>query len=194
MPSALLPSARLNELSRRPFRGRMLRDIEMHQPAPAVAQHDQHKQDSKGRRRHREEVQRDQILGVVPQKRAPRLRRRPTRPDHVQDHPLRPLRAVVDAVLKDLSPRFSRLYATTGRPSVAPERLLRALLLQVLYSIRSERQLMEQLDYILLYRWFVGLNMDDPRSSCRSWATGIPGCRSATLHEETVRDALTELS
>jgi len=79
-----------------------------------------------------------------------------------QDHPLRPIRTLVDAVLKDLSPRFSRLYAKTGRPSVAPERLLRALLLQVLYSIRSERQLMEQLDYNLLYRWFVGLNMDDP--------------------------------
>src|SRR5882762_4169173 len=78
------------------------------------------------------------------------------------DHPLRPIRALVDAVLHDLSPRFSRLYAKTGRPSVAPERLLRALLLQVLYSIRSERQLMEQLDYNLLYRWFVGLNMDDP--------------------------------
>ena len=79
-----------------------------------------------------------------------------------QDHPLRPIRALVDAVLHDLSPRFSRLYAKTGRPSVAPERLLRALLVQVLYSIRSERQLMEQLDYNLLYRWFVGLNMDDP--------------------------------
>jgi transposase len=78
-----------------------------------------------------------------------------------QDHPLRPLRALVDAVLQDLSARFSKLYAKTGRPSVAPERLLRALLLQVLYSIRSERQLMEQLDYNLLYRWFVGLNMDD---------------------------------
>src|SRR5262249_10226260 len=70
-----------------------------------------------------------------------------------QDHPLRPLRTLVDAVLKDLSPGFSRLYAKTGRPWVALERLLRALLLQVLYSIRSERQLMEQLDYNLLYRW-----------------------------------------
>src|SRR5438093_9688422 len=66
-----------------------------------------------------------------------------------QDHPLRPLRTLVDEVLKDLSPGFSRLYAKTGRPSVAPERLLRALLLQVLHSIRSERQLMEQLDYNL---------------------------------------------
>ena len=79
-----------------------------------------------------------------------------------QDHPLRPIRTLVDAVLNELSPRFSRLYAKTGRPSVAPERLLRALLLQVLYSIRSERQLREQLDYNLLDRWFVGLNMDDP--------------------------------
>ena len=79
-----------------------------------------------------------------------------------RDHPLRPLRLVVDAVLEELSPRFDRLYAKTGRPSVAPERLLRALLVQVLYTIRSERQLMEQLDYNLLFRWFVGLNMDDP--------------------------------
>jgi transposase len=79
-----------------------------------------------------------------------------------QDHPLRPIRDLVDAVLQDLSPRFNAIYAKTGRPSVAPERLLRALLLQVLYSIRSERMLMEQLDYNLLFRWFVGLNMDDP--------------------------------
>src|SRR4029434_2431652 len=79
-----------------------------------------------------------------------------------QDHPLRPLRTLVDVVLKELSPRFSQLYAKTGRPSVAPERLLRALLLQVLYSIRSGRQRMGQLDSTLLYRWFVGLNMDDP--------------------------------
>jgi len=77
------------------------------------------------------------------------------------DHPLRPIRRMVDEALKDLSPRFARLYAKRGRPSIAPEKLLRALLLQVLYTIRSERQLMEQLDYNLLYRWFVGLNMDD---------------------------------
>ena len=78
------------------------------------------------------------------------------------DHPLRPLRRMVDEALAELSPRFSRLYAKRGRPSIAPEKLLRALLLQVLYTIRSERQLVEQLDYNLLYRWFVGLNMDDP--------------------------------
>src|SRR2546425_11630761 len=66
------------------------------------------------------------------------------------------------AVLRELSPRFAELYSRVGRPSIAPEKLLRALLLQVLYTIRSERLLMEQLDYNLLFRWFVGLEMDDP--------------------------------
>lgn len=79
-----------------------------------------------------------------------------------QDHPLRAVRTMVDSVLRELSPRFQKLYSHTGRPSIPPERLLRALLLQVLYSIRSERMLMEQLDYNLLFRWFVGLTMDDP--------------------------------
>ena len=79
-----------------------------------------------------------------------------------QDHPLRPMRQMVDAILKELSPKFARLYAKTGRPSIAPEKLLRALLLQVLYTVRSERLLMEQLEYNLLFRWFVGLEMDDP--------------------------------
>lgn len=78
-----------------------------------------------------------------------------------QDHPLRAVRTMVDAVLRELSPRFQKLYSHTGRPSIPPERLLRALLLQVLYTIRSERMLMEQLDYNLLFRWFVGLTMDD---------------------------------
>ena len=78
-----------------------------------------------------------------------------------QDHPLRPLRAMTDEALRELQPRFNKLYAKTGRPSIAPEKLLRALLLQALYSVRSERLLMEQLDYNLLFRWFVGLNMDD---------------------------------
>lgn len=77
-------------------------------------------------------------------------------------HPLRAIREMADRSLKELSARFDKLYAKTGRPSIAPEKLLRALLLQVLYSIRSERMLMEQLDYNLLYRWFVGLEMDDP--------------------------------
>jgi transposase len=78
-----------------------------------------------------------------------------------QDHPLRPIREMVDTVLREMSPRFARLYAKVGRPSIAPERLLRALLLQVCYSVRSERMLMEQLDYNLLFRWFVGMEMDE---------------------------------
>src|SRR5262245_18474821 len=78
------------------------------------------------------------------------------------DHPLRVMRPMVDAVLRELSPRFTELYSRVGRPSIAPEKLLRALLLQVLFTIRSERMLMEQLDYNLLFRWFVGLGMDDP--------------------------------
>lgn len=77
------------------------------------------------------------------------------------DHPLRPVRVLVDATLTELSPEFEKLYATVGRPSVPPERLLRALLLQAFYTIRSERLLMEQLDYNLLFRWFVGLSTDD---------------------------------
>jgi transposase len=76
-------------------------------------------------------------------------------------HPLRPIRVMVDEVLKALSPDFSGLYSTFGRPSIPPEKLLRALLLQVLYTVRSERMLMEQLEYNLLFRWFVGLNMDE---------------------------------
>src|SRR5574342_968806 len=78
------------------------------------------------------------------------------------DHPLRAIRTMVDTALRELSPQFGRLYPKTGRPSIPPEQLLRALLLQLLYSVRSERQLMEQLDYNLLFRWFVGLSMDDP--------------------------------
>lgn len=78
-----------------------------------------------------------------------------------QDHPLRQLRQMVDPMLKALSPQFEKLYAEIGRPSIPPEYLLRALLVQILYTIRSERLLMEQLDYNLLFRWFVGLSMDD---------------------------------
>ena len=78
------------------------------------------------------------------------------------DHPLRAMRELVDAALESMSEDFETLYAASGRPSIPPERLLRALLLQILHSIRSERQLMEQLEYNLLFRWFVGLGMDDP--------------------------------
>ena len=79
-----------------------------------------------------------------------------------KDHPLRAIRTMVDTTLDGLSPQFEALYSHTGRPSIAPEKLLRALLLQVLYTVRSERMLMEQLDYNFLFRWFVVLNLDDP--------------------------------
>jgi len=78
-----------------------------------------------------------------------------------QDHPLRAMRPLVDRALATLSPTFDQIYADGGRPSIPPEHLLRALLLQVLYTVRSERQLMEQLEYNLLFRWFVGLGIDD---------------------------------
>jgi transposase len=78
------------------------------------------------------------------------------------DHPLRAIRTLVDEVLRDMSREFAGLYAKVGRPSIPPERLLRAQLLQIFYSIRSERLLMEQLDYNLLFRWFVGMEMDEP--------------------------------
>jgi transposase len=79
-----------------------------------------------------------------------------------QDHPLRKLLPMVNAALARMSRRFTALYARVGRPSIAPEKLLRALLLQILYTVRSERLLMERLNHDLLFRWFVGLNMDDP--------------------------------
>ena len=99
--------------------------------------------------RGKDEQQLDVFSYISPEQRVPQL------------HPLRPLRDMTDEALRDLQPRFSKLYAKTGRPSIPPEKLLRALLLQALYSVRSERRLMEQLDYNLLFRWFVGLNMDD---------------------------------
>src|SRR2546427_3058123 len=86
---------------------------------------------------------------VSPEKRVP------------EDHPLRGIREMVDTILKEMSPRFARLYSEVGRPSIAPERLLRALLLQIFYSVRSERLLVEQLQYNLLFRWFVGMDMDE---------------------------------
>jgi transposase len=78
-----------------------------------------------------------------------------------QDHPLRAIRRLADAALAQLSPQFDAMYAELGRPSIPPEKLLRAQLLQMLYSIRSERLLMEEIDYSVLYRWFVGMNLDD---------------------------------
>lgn len=78
-----------------------------------------------------------------------------------RDHPLRAIRGIANAALEALNADFAALYSRMGRPSIAPERLLRAMLLQAFYSIRSERQLMERLEYDLLFRWFVGLGMDD---------------------------------
>jgi transposase len=78
-----------------------------------------------------------------------------------QDHPLRAIRRLTDEVLETLSPRFDRMYSDMGRPSIPPEQQLRALLLQSLYTIRSERLLMEEIDYSILFRWFIGLGMDD---------------------------------
>jgi transposase len=79
-----------------------------------------------------------------------------------QDHPLRAIRRLTDDVFTRLSPRFARLYSDMGRPSIPPEQLLRALLLQSLYTIRSERLLMEEIDYSILFRWFIGLSLDEP--------------------------------
>jgi len=78
------------------------------------------------------------------------------------DHPLRAVRRMTDEVFATLSPRFTKMYSAIGRPSIPPEQLLRALLLQYLYTVRSERLLMEEIDYSVLYRWFIGLGMDDP--------------------------------
>ena len=78
------------------------------------------------------------------------------------DHPLRAIRRMTDEVFAALSPRFTKMYSDIGRPSIPPEQLLRALLLQSLYTVRSERLLMEEIDYSVLFRWFVGLGIDDP--------------------------------
>jgi transposase len=96
-----------------------------------------------------EQVQEEIFSYITPAQRIP------------QTHPLRPIRKMVDAALEDLSQEFAAMYSGTGRPSVPPEQLLRALLVQLLYTVRSERMLMEQLNYNLLFRWFVGLTMDD---------------------------------
>jgi len=106
-----------------------------------------------------------------------------------KDHPLRPIRAMVDEVLKELSPEFAKMYAKGGRPSIPPEQLLRALLLQMLYSVRSERLLVEEIDYNILYRWFVGLNLDD-----EVWdATTFTKNRNRLLEAEVAKDFLRQV-
>src|ERR1051325_2764093 len=106
-----------------------------------------------------------------------------------KDHPLRGMRRMVDEVLEKLSPEFDRMYARQGRPSVAPEKLLRAQLLQMLYSVRSERLLMEEIDYSILFRWFIGLNLDE-----EVWdATTFTKNRDRLLEAEVAKRFLAEV-
>src|ERR1700745_2616442 len=106
-----------------------------------------------------------------------------------KDHPLRPIRTMVDQVLKELSPEFNKMYAKVGRPSIPPEQLLRALLLQMLYSVRSERLLMEGSDYNILHLWFGGLNLDDA-----VWdATTFTKNRNRLLEGEVAKEFLAQV-
>jgi transposase len=100
------------------------------------------------------------------------------------DHPLRAIRKTVDDVLRTMAKEFDGLYAKTGRPSVPPERLLRAVLLQIFYSVRSERMLMDQMNYNLLFRWFVGLEMDEPVWNHAVFSKN----RERLLNQEVARD------
>jgi transposase len=101
-----------------------------------------------------------------------------------KDHPPRAIRTMADTALKDLDKRFDGMYAALGRPSIPPERLLRALLLQVFYTTRSERLLMEQLNYNFLFRWFVGLSIDDPVWDAGVGRNGVPKNRDRLLKGE----------
>src|SRR5437667_11540137 len=104
-----------------------------------------------------------------------------------KDHPLRPIRTMVDKVLKELSPEFTKMYSKVGRPALPPEQLPRALLLQMLYSVRSERLLVEEIDYNILFRWFVGRNLDHA-----VWdATVFTKNRDRLLEAEVAREFLT---
>jgi transposase len=106
-----------------------------------------------------------------------------------KEHPLRAIRAMVDEVLRQMSGRFDAMYASVGRPSIAPEKLLRAQLLQMLYSVRSERLLMEEMDYNLLFRWFVGLNADD-----EVWdATSFTKNRDRLLQADVAQEFLAQV-
>lgn len=110
-----------------------------------------------------------------------------------KDHPLRLMRTMVDKALVALSPTFNKIYSQVGRPSIAPEKLLRALLLQALFSVRSERQLMEQLDYNLLFRWFVGMNMDDEvwdaTTFCKNRDRLLEGKVAESFFDEVLKQA-----
>src|SRR5215472_1869757 len=105
------------------------------------------------------------------------------------DHPLRKIRAMADEALNNMSARFDAMYAKIGRPSIPPEKLLRAQLVQMLYSIRSERLLMEEIDYSMLFRWFVGMNLDEP-----VWdATVFTKNRNRLLEGDVAREFLSEV-
>lgn len=105
------------------------------------------------------------------------------------DHPLRAIRAMADEALKNMSVRFDGMYAKTGRPSIPPEKLLRAQLIQMLYSVRSERLLMEEIDYSMLFRWFVGMNLDEP-----VWdVTVFTKNRNRLLEGDVAREFLSEV-
>jgi transposase len=106
-----------------------------------------------------------------------------------KDHPLRAVRAMTDQILERMSPLFDAMYAEGGRPSIPPEKLLRAQLLQMLYSVRSERLLMEEIDYSILYRWFVGLNLDE-----RVWdATSFTKNRDRLLEAAVAKEFLAQV-
>jgi transposase len=106
-----------------------------------------------------------------------------------KDHPLRKIRAMADEALRNMSERFDGMYAKTGRPSIPPEKLLRAQLIQMLYSIRSERLLMEEIDYSMLFRWFVGMNLDEP-----VWdVTVFTKNRNRLLEGDVAREFLTDV-
>src|ERR1700756_3922368 len=106
-----------------------------------------------------------------------------------KDHPLRAIRAMMEEVLPQLSRRFDAMYARVGRPSIPPEKLLRAQLLQMLYSIRSERLLMEEIDYSVLFRWFVGMNMDEPARDVTMFTKN----RNRLLDGDVAREFLCEV-
>jgi transposase len=102
-------------------------------------------------------------------------------------HPLRAIRRMRDEALRDLTGEFDKMYAQTGRPSIAPEKVLRALLVQMLYSIRSERLLMEEISYSLLFRWFVGLELDEPMWVATVFSKNRNGCWTETSRESFSR-------
>ena len=105
------------------------------------------------------------------------------------DHPLRAIRTMADEALRNMSERFDAMYAKTGRPSIPPEKLLRAQIIQMLYSIRSERLLMEEIDYSMLFRWFVGMNLDEPVWDAKLFTKN----RNRLLEGDVAREFLSEL-